>query len=235
MSVNVIEGNIFTSKCQTIVNTVNCVGVMGAGIALECRLRYPEMFDRYVQLCDSGQIGVGKLWIYKSDRWILNFPTKKHWKYPSKIEYLKAGLEKFVTTYRDKGIESIAFPLLGADKGGIPASESLAVMHEYLDDLNLDIEIYKYDPKSHDDHYLATKDWLQKTGASEVARITGIQPQYVMKVLEAVESPDIAQLNQLARVKGIGIKTMERIFRASRSAGPISEDSHSGEQGAFRL
>ena len=101
--------------------------------------------------------------------------------------------------------------------------------------MNLDIEIYKYDPKANDDHYLATKDWLQKTGASEVARITGIQPQYVMKVLEAVESPDIVQLNQLAGVKGIGIKTMERIFRASRSAGPISEDSHSGEQGAFRL
>lgn len=235
MSVTVIEGNIFTSKCQTMVNTVNCVGVMGAGIALECRLRYPEMFERYIQLCASGQIGVGKLWIYKSDRWILNFPTKKHWKYPSKIEYLEAGLEKFVTTYRNKGIDSIAFPLLGADKGGIPSSESLAVMRRYLDDLDLNIEIYKYEPNAHDDLYVATKEWLLNKGASKVAQITGIQPQYVIKVLEAVERPDIAQLNQLARVKGIGIKTMERIFKASRFVDPVSEASNKGEQGAFRL
>jgi O-acetyl-ADP-ribose deacetylase (regulator of RNase III) len=235
MPTTVIEGNIFTSKCQVLVNTVNCVGVMGAGIALECRLRYPEMFERYVQLCESGQIDIGKLWIYKSDRWILNFPTKKHWKYPSKIEYLEAGLEKFASTYRDRGIESIAFPLLGADKGGIPANESLAVMHKYLDDLDINIEIYKYDPSAEDDLYAATKEWLLAKGASEVARITGIRPQYVGKVLEAIERPDIAQLNQLARVKGIGIKTMESIFNASRLVDPVAEPSANGDQGALPL
>lgn len=235
MPTTVIEGNIFTSKCQVLVNTVNCVGVMGAGIALECRLRYPEMFERYVQLCEAGKIDIGKLWIYKSDRWILNFPTKKHWKFPSKIEYLEAGLEKFASTYRDKGIESIAFPLLGADKGGIPANESLAVMHRYLDDLNINIEIYKYDPSAADDLYAATKEWLLAKGVSEVARITGIRPQYVGKVLEAMERPDIIQLNQLARVKGIGIKTMESIFTASRQVDPVAEPPANGEQGALPL
>ena len=77
MSLRVIDGNIFTSKCQTIVNTVNCVGVMGAGIALECRLRWPDMHTVYQDLCRQRQITIGKLWLYKStDRWILNFPTK---------------------------------------------------------------------------------------------------------------------------------------------------------------
>ena len=81
MSIKIISGNIFTSKCQTIVNTINCVGVMGAGIALECRLRYPEMYKKYVELCENREISIGILWLYKSeDRWILNFPTKKHWK-----------------------------------------------------------------------------------------------------------------------------------------------------------
>jgi O-acetyl-ADP-ribose deacetylase (regulator of RNase III) len=134
MAVKVITGNIFTTKAQTIVNTVNCVGVMGAGIALECRLRFPEMYEKYVTLCDQGQLKIGLLWLYKGDeRWVLNFPTKKHWKYPSKKEYLEKGLEKFLSTYEQKGISSIAFPLLGASQGGIDGEESLAIMLSYLE------------------------------------------------------------------------------------------------------
>lgn len=233
MPVTVIKGNLFTSSCQTIVNTVNCVGVMGAGIALECRFRYPEMFERYVQLCEAGQIEIGKLWIYKADRWILNFPTKKHWKYPSKIEFLEAGLEKFVNTYKERGIESIAFPLLGADKGGIPPNESLAVMQSYLDNVSVPVEIYQYDARAQDDLFNDTKAWLLSKDVSEISRITGIRPQYLTKVLEAIERPDIVQLNQLARVKGIGIKTMESIFRASRSR--ENDVTANGEQGALPL
>jgi O-acetyl-ADP-ribose deacetylase (regulator of RNase III) len=235
MSITLTKGNIFTSKQQTIVNTVNCVGVMGAGIALECRLRYPGMFERYVQLCGAGQIDIGKLWIYKADRWILNFPTKKHWKYPSKIEYLNAGLEKFVTTYRERGIKSIAFPLLGANKGGIPAADSLAVMHRYLDGLDISIEVYEYDPSAQDDLFVATKKWLLAKCVSETAQITGIRPQYVKKVMEALEQPNIVQLNQLAKIKGIGIKTMESIFRASKLSDSQSESGSASGQSTLPL
>ena len=81
-------GNIFNTEAQTIVNTVNCVGVMGAGIAYEFRLRYPQMFEKYRTLCDPNnpnRLTVGKLWLYQgNDRLILNFPTKTHWKMPSK-------------------------------------------------------------------------------------------------------------------------------------------------------
>ena len=76
--IDIIEGNIFTTKCQVIVNTVNCVGVMGAGLALECRLRYPDMYSLYVDLCNVNKIDIGMLWLYSStEPWILNFPTKK--------------------------------------------------------------------------------------------------------------------------------------------------------------
>lgn len=233
MPVTVIKGNIFTSGCQTTVNTVNCVGVMGAGIALEYRLRYPEMYERYAQLCEAGKIDIGKLWIYKADRWILNFPTKKHWKYPTKLEFLEAGLAKFVDTYEERGIESIAFPLLGADKGGIPPEESLALMHSYLDGLAIRVEIYKYDPGAQDDLYVATKKWLLGRDISDISRITGIRAQYVTKVLEAIGNTEIVQLNQLARVKGIGLKTMESIFRASRLADQDPEVE--GEQGSLPI
>lgn len=77
MSVQIVTGNIFTSECQTIVNTVNCVGVMGAGIALECRLRYPEMHDKYIALCTERKINIGLLWIYKSQKMGVKLSYKK--------------------------------------------------------------------------------------------------------------------------------------------------------------
>lgn len=217
MSVQVITGNIFTSRCQTIVNTVNCVGVMGAGIAFECRLRYPAMYERYVQLCQEKKIDIGLLWIYKSpDRWVLNFPTKKDWKYPSKTEYLRAGLDKFLQTYQQKGIESIAFPLLGADKGGIPPEVSLDIMRSYLDKADIDIEIYQYDPKAFDDMYEKTKKIVLSQKLDEICQATRLRKDYVNKVIDAMQSPAIYQLNQLAAVKGIGVKTLEKIFNFAR-------------------
>lgn len=218
MSIQIIKGNIFTSKCQTIVNTINCVGVMGAGIALECRLRYPEMHDNYIRLCEENKINIGMLWIYKSsEKWILNFPTKKHWKYPSKIEYLHAGLEKFVNTYQEKGIQSIAFPLLGASNGGIPEETSLNIMTAYLDKVDLEIEIYKYDPAAKDDLYENTKQWLLSQDIELISKSTKLRHDYVSKVIDAMRFSNIAQLNQLGAVKGIGIKTLEKLFDFSRS------------------
>jgi O-acetyl-ADP-ribose deacetylase (regulator of RNase III) len=136
MSIIEIKGNIFTTKAQTIVNTVNCVGVMGAGIALEFRLREPEMYRRYVEICKAGKLSPGVLWLYKSAQpQVLNFPTKKDWKHPSRPEYLENGLSKFAATYREKGITSIAFPMLGADKGGLPIHVSREIMRRYLSPL----------------------------------------------------------------------------------------------------
>lgn len=213
MTVEIISGNIFTSNCQTIVNTVNCVGVMGAGIALECRLRYPEMHEKYVQLCGENKIDIGLLWLYKSpNKWILNFPTKKDWKYPSKKEYLRAGLEKFVNTYEERGIKSIAFPMLGADKGGIPQEESLMIMTSYLNQLSIEIEIYRYDKTAKDDIYEKIKERLLCADVDSIAELTKLRKNYITKVVAAMQSPNIVQLNQLAQVEGIGIGTLEKLF-----------------------
>lgn len=214
--INVIKGNIFTTSCQVVVNTTNCVGVMGAGIALECKLRYPEMYKKYVELCAAKKIDIGMLWIYKAqDRWILNFPTKKHWKYPSKEEYLHQGLEKFVATYKERGIESIAFPLLGADKGGIKPDVSLDIMTSYLNGLDLDIEIYKFDKNAKDDIYEGFKDWLNNNSVSYISSAAGISGSSVLKILEATNNTEICQLNQIASLKGVGIKTLEKIYKTS--------------------
>ena len=211
-----MQGNIFTTKAQTIVNTVNCVGVMGAGIAFEFRLRYPDMYEKYRRFCQLGQIQTGKLWLYKApDRLILNFPTKRDWKHSSKIEYLQQGLEKFVSTYRDKQISSIAFPMLGADKGGIAPEVSLELMHRYLSKCgdDIDIEIWRFDPTASDDRYELFRKSMSELDNETLAKETKIRRDIIQKIRDALTDPTINSMSGLLRVRGIGDKTVEKLFR----------------------
>ena len=138
-----LKGDIFSSPAQVLVNTVNTVGVMGKGVALEYKNRYPEMFRYYQGLCDEGKFGVGNLALWKSeDKWILLFPTKKHWRNPSQMEYIEAGLKKFVASYYKMGIESIAFPRLGCGNGQLRWEDVQPVMEKYLSDLPIQIFVY---------------------------------------------------------------------------------------------
>lgn len=224
MIVNIKKDNIFNSKCQTIVNTVNCVGVMGKGIALVYKLRYPKMFDLYREHCKSKLIGIGKLWLYKGEEnapWVLNFPTKYHWKYPSKIEYIEKGLKKFVDTYQEKGITSIAFPMLGTHNGGLDKDEVLSIMKHYLSQCNIPIEIYDYDPSAPDDLFETFKSKWNAIPNSDKKRITGIKTQKQIDTIDyAVNSGDIHSMIALIEFKGIGLKTMEQCFKLVMQSQP---------------
>ena len=220
----IITGNILASQCQPLVNTVNCDGVMGAGIALEFKLRLPAMFDRYVEHCQAGRINIGSLWLYKppadarEQRWALNFPTKRHWKYPSQVKYLEAGLQKFLDTYQQKGIQSIAFPLLGATNGGISEDESLVVMQRYLSQCDIPVEIYHYDPTATDDLYLEFRSRMlrhdDRPDDKTMAKAMGLRIDLFRKVCDTLDDPnDINSLSRLASVPGIGLKTLEKCFR----------------------
>lgn len=113
-----VKGDLFQSPAQVLVNTVNTVGVMGRGIALEFKRLFPDMYQQYRGFCKRGQFEIGMLWLYKSpNKWVLNFPTKQHWRQSSRIECLEAGLQKFSSSYNNLGIHSIAFPALGCGNG----------------------------------------------------------------------------------------------------------------------
>lgn len=137
-------GNIFESNAKTIVNTVNCVGVMGKGIALEFKKRYPDMYNEYVSLCESGSVRPGKPYVYTDfyGTSILNFPTKDHWRSPSKLSYIIDGLAWFKDHYAEYNITSIAFPPLGCGNGGLSWEIVGPIMYDSLKDLPIDIEIY---------------------------------------------------------------------------------------------
>ncbi len=140
------EHSIFDTHCQTIVNAVNCVGVMGKGIALKFKKRFPAMYAEYVEVCKQGALQPGTLWLYTaSSPWVLSFPTKQHWRQPAKIEYIEGGLQQFAETYHGLGIASIAFPQIGAGAGGLDWAEVRALMDRYLLPLaDLEVEIYYF-------------------------------------------------------------------------------------------
>lgn len=212
--ITILTGNIFTTKCTTIVNTVNCVGVMGAGIAYECRLRYPEMYEKYQALCKNNLLQIGTLWIYKaSDKNILNFPTKTDWKQPSRIEYLEKGLQKFVDTYKEKEITSIAFPLLGASHGGLTQEQSLSTMQRYLSQCDIEIEIWHFDPTATDDIFLNYRQHFLSRSDKELSKSTGIGVSIINKIKEALNEQTINSMSSLLNVKGIGDKTLEKSFK----------------------
>ena len=137
-------GDIFESKCSTMVNTVNCVGVMGKGIALEFKKRYPEMYLDYMNKCNAGMVKTGRPYLYETSvgSKILNFPTKDHWRSPSRLSYVVEGLEWFVNNYEKYKIDSIAFPPLGCGNGGLTWDVVGPIMYQKLSSLPIKIEIY---------------------------------------------------------------------------------------------
>lgn len=221
-NIKIIKGNIFNSRLNVIVNTVNCVGVMGKGIALVFKLRYPKMFDLYKEHCQNHLIGIGKLWLYKGEEgapWVLNFPTKFHWKYPSKMEYIEKGLQKFVETYKEKKITSIAFPLLGANNGGLDKEEVLFLMCAYLKECDIPIEIYEYDASAPDDLFEKFKEnWnkipdnSKKDILIDVNTRGRITQKQIDIINQAVSSDSVKSMITLIESEGIGIKTMEKCF-----------------------
>lgn len=161
-----IEGNIFDSPAQTIVNTVNTVGVMGKGLALSFKERYPDMFAAYRSICEKNKLAPGKLMIYTApDHTILLFPTKENWRNPSKIEYIEKGLEKFVNTYADHNITSIAFPRLGCGNGELSWDDVKPVMERYLAGLPIDVYVYlknTADPVPEHKRQKSMTQWLKE-------------------------------------------------------------------------
>ena len=139
-----IEGNIFESPAQTLVNTVNTAGAMGKGLARQFKRLFPEMFKSYQLLCESGELDVGKLWIYQTaNKWVQSFPTKKHWRRPSSIDYVEDGLRTFVNIYDRVRISSIAFPQLGCGNGELEWASVKPLMESYLKKLPIDVYIYE--------------------------------------------------------------------------------------------
>ena len=219
-----IKGNIFNTKCQTLVNTVNCIGVMGKGMALECKLRFPEMFIKYKDSCDKKLFKPGYLQIYKNSKpWILNFPTKIHWKDPSKIEYLEQGLKKFQDEYLNKNISSIAFPLLGASLGGLSEELVYETMTKYLEPLkNIDIEIYEYDYMASDNLFDIFYNKVSEFTFDDYKLVLKLNKTAAENLKNAIDGKSVKSMLGIQDVPQIGTKAIESIHNFIRDDKDIS-------------
>ncbi|MFO0613667.1 MAG: macro domain-containing protein [Polyangiaceae bacterium] len=140
-----MRGNLFDSEAEALVNTVNCVGVMGKGIAYQFRRAYPEMFANYERLCRQGQVRIGEVTSFQEKgRTIVNFPTKTHWRAPSRLEDVRAGLDSLRTFIVEKSVPSIALPPLGCGNGGLAWNDVREAIESSLADLaHVTVEVYE--------------------------------------------------------------------------------------------
>lgn len=138
------EGDIFKSRAQTLVNTVNCVGVMGRGVALEFRKRFPDMYQDYLGRCQAKEVKLGKPYLYRRLElpWILNFPTKDHWRSVSRLEDIIRGLQYIERHYKQWGITSLAVPPLGSGQGQLEWRVVGPTLYRHLTRLSIPVELY---------------------------------------------------------------------------------------------
>jgi len=231
-----VEGNLFESPAQTLINTVNTVGVMGKGIAKQFKTIFPEMFQQYSDLCEKNQFKIGQLWLYKTPhKWILNFPTKMDWRQPSRPEYIEAGLKRFAETASSMGIHSAAFPALGCGNGELDWEGVIQpLMHRYLANLTIDIFIYPHKPSSDQPEHKKVREiktWLlgepQALPFTEVWRDIEavLKSKHTFKTL-AHEAPFTAEISGDPvgiRLQGKGIffsyETLLNVWKQTRSYG----------------
>jgi O-acetyl-ADP-ribose deacetylase (regulator of RNase III) len=144
-------GDIFTIDSQAIVNTVNCVGVMGRGIALQFKKKYPENYKDYEAACKRKEVKPGKMFVHDTrklinPKYIINFPTKRHWRGKSRLEDIESGLKDLIKVIIDRNIQSIAIPPLGAGLGGLDWFTVKNLIINAFKDLH-DINILLFEPK----------------------------------------------------------------------------------------
>lgn len=142
-----IKGDLLSSTAEALVNTVNTVGVMGKGIALQFKNRFPQNYKIYKEACNNGSLTTGQVLVVKEDdllhqKTIINFPTKAHWKSDSKYEYISSGLIALKAAIKENNIRSIAIPPLGCGNGGLDWSRVSIMIEEALREINCDIEVY---------------------------------------------------------------------------------------------
>ncbi len=212
------KGNIFNTKAMAIVNTVNCVGAMGKGIALEYKLRYPEMFKEYQKICFEHKLRPGQILPYrKSTPCILNFAIKDDWKDPSKEEWIEETLSKFRNSYKQLGITSIAFPWMGAMNGGIPLETIKSLTRKYLQDLDdIEIEVYEFDSTASDPLFDKLKS-IKNIDKDTLVTCSKIQMRYWVKIIELISEQKIVSLSQLCNYRindkrVIGKTNIERLY-----------------------
>ena len=192
--IEIKRGDILLDDAEALVNTVNCVGVMGRGIALQFKNAFPENFKVYAAACKRQEILPGKMFVYKTGRlshphYIINFPTKRHWRGKSRIEDIDAGLAALVEVIHQYDIRSIAVPPLGSGLGGLDWSEVKSHIFHALQPLN-EVSITVYEPQGAP----STEKMVHAREVPEMTKGRAALVDLMDKYLAGLLDPNVTQL-----------------------------------------
>ena len=214
-----LAGNIFSSGAEAIVITVNCEGVMGTGIALDAKNRWPEIYNSYSEKCKLNEFHIGDImWTHSESKRVALFPSKRLWRAPSKLSYLEDGLDTLRTDIIRRSIKSIALPHLGCSNGGLTWSEVKPLIVEKLSRIDgLLVELWKFEQNFVDQDFQKFRKVflsLNPKDASSWVSFSKNTEKFIRQVL--IES-ELTNFVQLAEVRGVGEKTLEKIYKAALS------------------
>ena len=184
----ITKGDILKSDAEALINTVNCVGVMGRGIALQFKKKFPENFAVYKRACDANEVTLGQVLVFDmgkmfNPRYIINFPTKNHWRANSRIEDIAAGLKALVTVVTDRKIKSIAIPPLGCGLGGLDWADVRPIIVHAFEELE-DIRVLLFEPgKAPAAKAMAVAADVPEMTAGRAA-LLGLMNQYLSAVMD---------------------------------------------------
>jgi len=189
-----IQGDILKADAEALVNTVNCVGVMGRGIALQFRKAFPENFKLYKSVCDAEQLNPGQVLVcdlnrFENPRYIINFPTKKHWKGKSRIGDIESGLKALVDEIKKRSIQSIAIPPLGCGLGGLSWGQVRPLIEKAFEVLH-DVKVLLYEPSGAPEAEVMVKENKVPEMTVGRAALLGLTRRY----LEAMMDPFVSLL-----------------------------------------
>ena len=223
--IKVIVGDIFKSKAQTLVNTVNTVGIMGKGIALGFKQRFPDMYEDYRKHCEKNEVKLGKPYLYRRAEppWILNFPTKEHWRSVSQIEDIVEGLKYLAHYYKRWGITSLAVPPLGCGEGQLEWRVVGRTLYRHLKNLDIFVELYAPFGTPPDQMQMAFLE--ESTTQQDVEAPKRIEPGWVALV------DVLARIEKEPYHRPIGRTTFQKIAYFATESGIITKLNY--ERGSY--
>lgn len=225
MTIEFTRGNLLDSDAEALVNTVNTVGVMGKGVALMFKEAFPDNFTAYAEAAKADELEVGKMFVTRRDallgpKWIINFPTKAHWRYPSRMQWVDAGLDDLKTVISEQGIRSIALPPLGAGNGGLDWEAVRSLMIEKLATLN-GVRVIIFEPTRQYQN-VAKHNGVEKLTPARAA-IADLVRRYAVLGIEC-SLLEVQKLGYFLErfTRQLGLPTFDFEFSANRY-GPYSE------------
>jgi O-acetyl-ADP-ribose deacetylase (regulator of RNase III) len=200
--VRFVRGDILEAQTEALVNTVNTVGVMGKGVALAFKRRFPDNYEFYRQACERDEVEIGRMLVFETGRlqprYIINFPTKEHWRDSSKLHYIEQGLRDLVRKVRDLGIRSIAVPALGCGNGGLDWAQVRSLIAEAFQPLK-DVEVLVFEPQKAP--ATQPRPLIERTPMAALIYLIARYGQ----IEEEITGQDVYQLARLLKVAGISV------------------------------